>query len=184
MEELTIYTLTSMIRSFSNEITTKALAHKLGISYSTLARCKNGIWPPSITFDAMKNVIDGCLAEYFSDDTDAFVGSALGFLKRSQIETESLREQYDVYGFDAFVTMLICAAKNESEQNRLQDAVIDESLQSSGYISSKNALALLFAGTLVVKLVDALFLLSLYHRFQILYFKREGIGIRKNCLRS
>ena len=62
MEELTIYTLISMIRSFSNEITIKALAHKLGISYSTLARCKNGIWPPSITFDAMKNVIDGCLA--------------------------------------------------------------------------------------------------------------------------
>lgn len=184
MEKLTIYTLVSMIRSFSNEITIAALASKLGISYSTLSRCKNGIWSPSITFDAMKSVIDGCLAEYFLDDTDAFVDSALGFLDREHIDTAGLRKKYDVDGFDAFVTTLICAAKNESEKACLQEAALEETPQSNSNNDSKKAIALLITGTLIIKLVDAMFLVSLYHRFQIPYLKREGNGIHKNCLRS
>jgi len=54
LEEITIHTLTQLIRGFSNEITAKGLASQLGVSYSTLARCKNGVWPRSITNDALR----------------------------------------------------------------------------------------------------------------------------------
>ena len=202
MEALTIHTLITMIRSFSNEITTTGLARKLGISYSTLARCKNGVWPPSITFDAMKSIFDGCLSEVFSDDADAFVHSALGFLSRENIATASLQKRFEDGGYDAFVTELICDAQQNPHVNHqescceqrdsssvrqvpyteryearsieVRDESNNEPYHDNRNISWQDAAALLVVGALVIKLVDALFIVSVAKRFQVPYLKKTN----------
>lgn len=120
MSELNIYTLLMMVRGFSNEVTVNWLASQLGISYSTLARCKSGAWPRSVTFDAMKGVFDVCRDRFFDGDGSALVESALGYLERQGVATGNLASVYADAGYDAFAGALISAAHELDESPRKQ----------------------------------------------------------------
>lgn len=134
MGELNIYTLTSMIRGFSNEVTVKWLSFELGISYSTLARCKNGVWPRSVKFDAMKAVFDRCRDRFFGGDGEALVDSALGYLEREGVEASAFITARAQGGYDAFVDALILAAHASSTQRSTAQPIIEQgnSTQANG----------------------------------------------------
>lgn len=112
MEEMNIYTLLTIIRGFSNEITVRALSNDLGISYSTLARCKNGVWPRSVTRDAMKNVLDDCKDRFFKGNGEALAKSVLLQLNGKDIETSWLQDALAKSGYDGFVSDLLAYAED------------------------------------------------------------------------
>ncbi|MDO4536865.1 MAG: hypothetical protein Q4B54_01805 [Coriobacteriales bacterium] len=107
MEQPTIHTLVMMIRGFNNAVTVKGLAAQLDISYSTLARCKNGVWPRAITFDAMRGALYDCRERFFGNDDDAIEQSMVRYLRLNNIETSTLEAIYAREGFESFVTELL-----------------------------------------------------------------------------
>lgn len=110
MNELTIYTLTLLVRGFSNEITVRGLASRLNISYSTLARCKNGKWPRSVTIDSMRSVFEECRERYFAGDGDSLATSVITQLKSQDIDTAALEETLGRDGYDGFLSELLAIA--------------------------------------------------------------------------
>ena len=110
MNELTIYTLTLLVRGFSNEITVRGLASRLNISYSTLARCKNGKWPRSVTIDSMRSVFEECRERYFEGDGNTLATSVVTQLKSQGIDTAALEETLGRDGYDAFLSELLATA--------------------------------------------------------------------------
>lgn len=114
MEEMNIYTLLTIIRGFSNEITVRALADKLSISYSTLARCKNGAWPRSITRDAMRAVIEECRDRFFDGSDEALARSVLLQLNGKGIDTAPLERIVEKQNYSEFVSDLLAYAEDSA----------------------------------------------------------------------
>ena len=113
MEEPTIQNLLTAIRGFSNEVTVRALADKLGISYSTVSRCKNGLWPRSLTLGAMLSVLDECRGRFFDGDGQALAASVLAQYAAQGIGAEALgtlEEALAEGGYDTFVSALLAQA--------------------------------------------------------------------------
>ena len=111
MNELNINTLILTIRSFSNEVTVNWLADELGISYSTLARCKNGQWPRSITIVAMENVLETCRVSFFDGEGDRLAKAVICALDERSIDTRALRRHLRERGYDSFLHALISTAQ-------------------------------------------------------------------------
>ena len=107
---LNIYTVTQVFRAFSNDMTVQELAALLNVSYSTLARCKSGICPPSITFRALKNTFDHCKETYFQGSERRIYEATLQHLKSSRIDTASLTDVFETAGYDTFVNALLDSA--------------------------------------------------------------------------
>ncbi|MBQ9002642.1 MAG: hypothetical protein IJ087_12390 [Eggerthellaceae bacterium] len=118
MENLTIQTLNLMVRGFSNEVTVNWLASKLGVSYSTLARCKNGVWPRSVTRQAMRGVFDECRERFFGGDGNDLARCALEHLAREGVETGRFEAAFERGGYDGFVSELIDAAHDPGATRR------------------------------------------------------------------
>lgn len=130
MDNLNIYTVLMMIRGLSNEITVRGLSNDLGISYSTLARCKNGVWPRSITFDAMRVVLEDCRDKYFGGNDDELVSSIRMQLKSQSVDTCPLDAIYEDAGFDAFITELLICASDYEHARELAEAFAKAQLQA------------------------------------------------------
>ena len=120
MEKLTIQTLNMMVRDFSNEVTVNWLASKLGISYSTLVRCKNGVWPRSVTLGAMLGVFDECRDRYFQGDGSALAQHALNYLKLHGIDTAPFAGVLETGGYDSFVKELVAQARGLPDKGNTQ----------------------------------------------------------------
>lgn len=110
MNDITIYTLTLLVRGFSNEVTVRGLASRLNISYSTLARCKNGKWPRSVTIDSMRSVFEECRERYFDGDGDALATSVITQLKSQDTDTAALEDSLAQGGYEAFLMQLLALA--------------------------------------------------------------------------
>ena len=115
MTKLTIYQITTVLRGFSNQVTVERLSADLGISYSTLARCKNGKWPRSITFRAIKNAFSTYRDEFFGGSSKLIVEDSLSQLQHLGCDTTKLAEAYAQGGFDAFVSALMLEASREND---------------------------------------------------------------------
>lgn len=112
MNRLNIHALLMAIRGLSNQITVRGLADALNISYSTLARCKNGVWPRSITVGAMHDVLDGCRIRYFEGDGKAMAARMIALLQDDGVDTAILQRELAQGGFDAFVEEAIRLARS------------------------------------------------------------------------
>ena len=112
MCQLDAHTLTMVIRGFSNEITVRWLADKLCVSRSTLARCKNGAWPPSITLEAVYGAFEECRERFFEGDGDALARSAIMQLQGQGIQTLPLEQTLERNGYEAFLTTLLSHAQS------------------------------------------------------------------------
>ena len=122
MDDLSIHTLITIICGFSNATTMKALADKLGISYSTLNRSnKSGKWPRSVAIESMRMVFDECRDNVFGGDDEALAKSTLLQLRGLGIQTEWLEQALGLGGYDRFVSELITRAKSYDPQKPNND---------------------------------------------------------------
>lgn len=128
VEGLNIYTLLTIIRGFSNDITVRALAADLGISYSTLARCKNGVWPRSITLDAMRTVLDDCRKRFFDGDGNALARSVMLQLGSQELDVRPLETALQHGGYDVFVAKLLAYASNPPRKTEAAESAPDTRL--------------------------------------------------------
>lgn len=110
MHDVDIYTLLMAIRGFSNEITVRGLADKLGISYSTLARCKNGVWPRSMKLGAMRDVLEECRERFFEGDGEAMARAMMLQFKDSDVNVSPLETALADGGYEQFVDTLLLTA--------------------------------------------------------------------------
>ena len=110
MNELNIYALLMAIRGFSNEITVRGLSDKLGISYSTLARCKNGKWPRSVTLEAMRDVLEECRERFFDGDGVALAKAVFLYFDKEGVPAEGLKATLENDGYEAFLSALLVQA--------------------------------------------------------------------------
>ena len=115
MTKLTIYQIIAVLRGFSNQVTVERLSSDLGISYSTLARCKSGKWPRSITFRAVKNAFSTYRDDFFGGSSKLVVEDSLGQLQHLGCDTAKLAEAYEQGGFDAFVSALMLEASRTGD---------------------------------------------------------------------
>lgn len=123
MADLNIHTLVVAIRGLSNEITVRGLSSDLGISYSTLNRCNKGVWPRSVTLDAMRGVLESCRVRFYDGNDRAFVRSMLLLLGNQGVNTSALEYAYLEFGYEAFVEVLLTQASKrpgQDEQNEGQ----------------------------------------------------------------
>lgn len=112
MSQPNVYTLTCMVREFNNQLTVRALSEKLGISRSTLSRCKNGVWPRSIKLEAMRTVFEECREQYFGDDGDALVRAAILYMRSQGVDTLALEQINERLGYEAFLDALLSHAQS------------------------------------------------------------------------
>ena len=110
MHDVDIYALLMAIRGFSNEITVRGLADKLDISYSTLARCKNGVWPRSLKLSAMRDVLEECRERFFEDDGEAMARAMLLQFKDRDANVSPLETALADGGYEQFVETLLLTA--------------------------------------------------------------------------
>ena len=110
MTKLTIYHITTVLRGYSNQVTVERLSADLGVSYSTLARCKSGKWPRSITFRAIKSAFSTYRSEFFGGSSKLIVEDSLSQLQHLGCDTAQLEEAYEKGGFDGFVSALTLEA--------------------------------------------------------------------------
>ncbi len=111
MDCLDIKTLTTILRSFSNEITASGLASDFGVSYSTLARGnRTGAWPPSITEGAVRGTIDDYRDRFFGGDGEALAARVQECLRTMGLSTYALENALAEGGYDAFVAELVAQA--------------------------------------------------------------------------
>ena len=132
MESLDLKTLTTILRSFSNEITASGLASDFGVSYSTLARGnRNGTWPPSITEGAVRTAIDGYRDRFFEGNGEALAAFVLEQLRAMGLPTSTLETALTTGGYGAFVATLVAQARDP--QPKTTDARFNpKSAQSTG----------------------------------------------------
>lgn len=126
MRDVDIHTLLMAIRGFSNEITVRGLADKLGISYSTLARCKNRVWPRSMKLSAMRDVLEECRERFFEGDGKAMARAMMLQFRDDDVDVAPLEAALADGGYEQFVDTLLLDAHtprtDKAEQQGSQPA--------------------------------------------------------------
>ena len=167
MDEMNIYTLLTIIRGFSNEITVRALSDKLSISYSTLARCKNGAWPRSITRDAMRAVIEECRDRFFGGSDEALARSVLLQLNGKGINTAPLERIVEEQDYNQFVSDLLAYAEDSEAYLSAHTPEIEiEQVEQTETAPSQRTTEILFAIPIAIVLLVGIFNVSLASMFE------------------
>lgn len=129
VEDPTIYTLLGAIRDFNNEVTVRALSDKLGVSTSTLMRCKNGRWPRSLKPHAMQSVLDRCRDRFFCGDGEALADSIISYYRQQGVSEDAIRaleRTIEDDGYDEFVAVLLSQAMARRNGHAPEEVMVTE----------------------------------------------------------
>ncbi len=120
MQELNIDTIIKILRSLNNQITVVRLSSDLDVSPSTIARCKSGKWPHSITLSALCKTFELYKKDFFENDPEKECAEILRILLAMDISTDKYEYIIRKEGYESFISSLV----NDAYSHRAFDANI------------------------------------------------------------